>query len=239
MIPLVFKKGLTLSVLAFALVAAMPADARTPQGEARYALRDQSSRQVRGVAENGLRSMVFSMAQGLPADGRLPADFPIAVGSYAELRQVTLGIGFEVNTIDPAALLYARRDADLSRVTRGTGIWNFVVLSKGQPVALLEVGRQDGRWQVLGAGATRLARDVQAAAQGHARDGAFRFVRVYQATADLMEVRGPDNRAQYVPLAKTVDTLPLKSSGRVLSSSAELLPSLQGAVRANLAKSSR
>ena len=239
MIPHSIKQGLTLSVLAFALAASLPAGARTPQDEARYALRDQSSHQLRKVAENGLRGMVSSMAQGLPANGRLPADFPIAVGSYAELRQVTLGIGFEVNTIDPAALLYARRDADLSRVTRGTGVWNFVVLSKGQPVALLEVGQQDGRWQVLGAGATRLARDVHAAAQGHARNGDFRFVRVYQATADLMEVRGADNRSQYVPLAKTVDTLGLKSSGRALSSSAELLPSLQGAVRANLAKSPR
>lgn len=239
MIPHSFKQGLSWSLLAFALAAALPAGARTPQGDAQYPLRDQSSQRLRTVAESGLRSMVSSMAQGLPANGRLPADFPIAVGSYAELRQVTLGIGFEVNTIDPAALLYARRDADLSRVTRGTGLWNFVVLSKGQPVALLEVGQQDGRWQVLGAGATRLARDVQTAAQGHARNGDFRFVRVYQATADLMEVRGADNRAQYVPLAKTVQALRLPSSGRALSSSAELLPSLQGAVRANLARSPR
>lgn len=238
------KRGMIQAAMGAALVAAtaaaVPAMAQ-PARTVRYEMRDQSSRNVRAAAEAGLRSMIFEMGRGLPANGKLPADFPIAVSSYADLRQVTLGVGFEVNTIDPAALAYAGKSADLGAMTRGTGLWNFVVLSKGQPVALLEVGSANGRWQVLGAGASALARDVQAAAQGHARDGQFKFVRVYQATSDLMQVRGADGSARFVPLMAARETLGLakKAAGDTLPTGQNLLPALQGAVRANLSRNAR
>lgn len=229
--------GVAIAVAAF---AALPASAQSPRGE-RFEVRDQSSRGVRAAAEAGLRSMVFEMGRGLPANGKLPAGFPIAVSSYSELRQLTLGIGFEVNTIDPAALAYAGKTADLGAMTRGTGQWNFVVLSKGRPVALLEVGNVGGRWQVLGAGASALAADVQAAAQSNARGGRFKFVRVYQATSDLMQVSGADGSARYVPLMAARESLGLAKTaeGGPLPTGGELLPALQNAVRANLARAVR
>lgn len=98
------------------------------------------------------------------------------------------------------------------------------------------------RWQVLGAGATRLARDVQAAVQGHAGGGDFRIVRIRQARADLMEVRGADRVARYVPLARTGQVLGLQTkagAAYALPTGGDLLPSLQGAVRSNLAQPRR
>lgn len=227
---------------AFAVAAAIAAPAMAqPAKSARYEMRDQSNRNVRVAAEAGLRSMVFDMGRGLPANGKLPADFPIAVSSYAELRQVALGVGFEVNTIDPTALAYAGKSADLGAMSKGTGLWNFVLLSKGQPVGLLEVGNVGGRWQVLGAGASALARDVQAAAQGHARDGRFKFVRLYQATSDLMQVRGADGSTRFVPLMAARETLGLAkaAAGDSLPSGQALLPALQQAVRASLSRNAR
>lgn len=226
--------------LAAAVALALPVAAQPPAASGRIAPRDQSSRNLRVAAEAGLRRMTFDLAQGLPANGKLPADFPIAVSSYAELRQVTLGIGFEVDTVDPSSLLYARQTADIGRMARGTGVWKFVMLSKGQPVGLLEMNNVNGKWQAVGAGSARLAQDVNAAASA-STDGSFRFVRIYQATSDLMEVRGKDSVPRYVALPSAQRSLSLSNAKMAdgTLSSQELLPSLQAAVRANLAHANR
>lgn len=226
--------------LAAAMALALPAAAQPPKAGARIELRDQSSRTLRAAAEAGLRRMTFDLGQGLPANGKLPADFPIAVSSFAELRQVTLGVGFEVNTVDPTALLYAKQTADIARMAKGSGVWKFVILSKGQPVGLLEMNNVNGKWQAVGAGSSKLAQNVHAAA-ALSVDGSFRFVRIYQATSDLMEVRGRDSASRFVPLQSARQSLSLSSAKLAdgTLSSQDLLPSLQAAVRANLARAKR
>jgi len=226
--------------LAGMLAIALPAAAQSPTGPAHVKLHDQSSVGLRGAAEAGLREMVLQIGQNLTADGKLPAGFPIAVSSYADLRQVTLGAGFEVLTVDPVPLMYASRTADLGRMAKSTGVWKFEILSKGQPVGLLEMNRVNGRWQAVGAGSAKLARDVYAAA-GASPDGAFRFIRIYQATSDLMEVRGRGNASRFLPLPSAQRSLSLskvKLAQGALSSQ-DLLPSLQAAVRSNLERSKR
>ena len=232
------KKSLLAPAIAVGLAVAacaLPACAQTAAASPRTVLRDQAPIGLRAAAENGLQAMMRELTRGQSPHSRLPEDAPIAVASYGDLQKLSLGVGFEVNTIDPTALLYAGANADLGRLTRPTGLWKFVILSQGRPVGLLEMERVKGQWQAIGAGSARLAEDIVAAAP-KTGDGSFRFVRVYQARSDLLQVRGEDNRAHFVPMASARGALGLAdaTARRPTLSSQDLLPSLQTAVRAGL-----
>lgn len=219
----------------------LPAAAQAPTPVGKIVLRDQSNLSLRKAAETGLRQMMTTISRGQAPDAKPPQNFPIAVDRYGDLGKVSLGIGFEINTIDPAVLTKADRAADLGAMTRSTDIWNFVILSKGQPVGLLELDKVQGRWQAVGAGSAKLAAEVVAIAP-KTGDGSFRFVRIYQATSDLIEVRGNDKRSQYLPMRSAQRSLPiagLSTKTDATMSSEDLLPALQSAVRSNLQRGSR
>jgi hypothetical protein len=232
------KKSLLAPAIAAGLAMAAcapPACAQTAAASPKVTMRDQAPIGLRTAAESGLRTMMRELTRGQAPGTRLPEDAPIAVATYGELQKVSLGIGFEVNTIDPAALMYAGANADLGRLTRPTGLWKFVILSQGRPVGLLEMDRVQGQWQAIGAGSSRLAEDVMAAAP-KTGDGSFRFVRVYQARSDLLQVHGQDNRSRFVPMSSARGALALADTqaSRPTLTSQDLLPSLQTAVRAGL-----
>lgn len=239
------RTALLAPAIALALLAAAPLAASAQSADAgKIALRDQSTLGLRAAAELGLRTKMQDMARGHAAGERVPAGFPIAAATYGDLRALTLGAGFEIHTVDPAALMYAKGDADLSRIARGTNTWKFVVLSAGKPVGLLDMDRIDGRWQAVGAGGSALAADLVAAAPATG-DGSFRFVRIYQAASDLIEVRGAGQRARFVPMPSARRSLALpalaaKSAAASASlDSQDLLPALQAAVRGNLQRGQR
>lgn len=237
------KNTLLSPAIALGLVmaaSALSAAAQTPVAGGNVALRDQSSIGLRAAAEKGLSKMMFDLSQGQPANAEVSEDFPIATKTYGDLRKVSLGVGFEVNTIDPAALMYASKTAELGSLAHGTGVWKFVILSQGKPVGLLEMNNVQGSWQAVGAGSNKLAQDIVAAAP-KTGDGSFRFIRIYQATSDLMEVRGTGKSSQFVPMQSAQRSLPIASlsakSGTLTSQ--DLLPSLQSAVRGNLQRAAR
>lgn len=239
--------ALMLPALGLALAGsavAPPAAAQAPVSAGKVALRDQSNLSLRKAAEAGLRQMMTTISRGQAADAKPPQNFPIAVGRYGDLGKVSLGIGFEVNTIDPAVLTKADRTADLGAMTRSTDIWNFVILSNGQPVGLLELDKVQGRWQAVAAGAAKLAAEIVSIAP-KTGDGSFRFVRIYQATSDLIEVRGNGKRSQYLPMQSAQRSLPIAGlSAKTAAtagtlSSEDLLPALQSAVRSNLQRGTR
>lgn len=229
--------------LGLCAAAALPAAAQNI-GAGKVALRDQSSLGLRVAAEQGLRTMMREMSSGHAANAKLPDGFPIAAATYGDLRALSLGAGFEVNTVDPAALMYANGNADLSRFARSTDTWKFVILSAGKPVGLLDMNRIDGRWQAVGAGASTLAADLVAAAPATG-DGSFRFVRIYQATSDLIEVRSAGERSRFVPMPSARRSLALSADAKSAAgaeqalSSEDLLPALQAAVRGNLQRGQR
>lgn len=227
----------------------LPATAQTPTSVGTIpvgtvALRDQSSLSLRKVAETGLRRMMATISRGQAADAKPPQNFPIAVERYGDLGKVSLGIGFEVNTIDPAVLAKAGRTADLGAMTRSADIWNFIILFNGRPVGLLELDKVQGRWQAVGAGSAKLAAEIVAVAP-KTGDGSFRFVRIYQATSDLIEVRGNGQGSRYVPMRSAQRSLPIAglsaktADAAVAMSGEDLLPALQSAVRNNLQRRSR
>lgn len=192
---------------------------------------------LRLAAEAGLRSTINELTRDLKA-GHLPSDFPIEVNDLSELKQAKLGYAFEVHTIHPQTLLTGGRP--MEQMVTGTGIWNFVITIDNAPVALLEMEKSYGKWVVNGVGGAKLAQDVHAAAQNHSAKDAFRFVRVYQATADFMEVKDSEKKARYVPLIAARETLKMPlamgSATNTLSNGSDILTTLQNTVRANIAR---
>lgn len=189
---------------------------------------------LRSAAESGLRTLIHDLTKDLKSDS-LPDAFPFDVNDLSELKNAKLGLGFEIFSAHPQTLLAGGRPLD--QMLMGTGVWNFVVLADGHPVALLELEKVLGKWQVNGAGAAKLAQDVHAVSEQHAGKNAFRFVRIYQATADFMEVKDMEGRARYAPLIAARKSLRMgvASPDGLAETGSDVLPSLQNAVRSHLA----
>lgn len=189
---------------------------------------------LRTAATIGLRNLISEISKDLK-NGDLPEGFPFEVNDISELKNATLGLGFEIYSAHPQTLLAGGRPFDQMLI--GTGVWNFVVLVDKNPVALLELEKVNGKWQVNGAGAAKLAQDVYVSTQNHAGKDAFRFVRIYQATADFMEVKDMEGRARFAPLLAARQSLRNIQSSNTetpLPASQDVLPALQDAVRNHL-----
>ena len=149
---------------------------------------------VLNAAQNGLK--IFTALNGDSMD-----DCVFNVSSREELDHAVVGFGFRMYSVNPKFL----RDPGnrlLSRMVEPTPTWRFVVLSKTKPIGLITVNLVNGQWQAVGAGAAELAAEVNMVRKAWpARDGFdFRFVRVYQATADFIEVSHKQNMMGYVPM---------------------------------------
>lgn len=157
------------------------------------------------------------------------ADFPGLNG--ASLQQ-----GFQVYTVTPDALMSCNA---LGMVAIPTGQWRFVVVSGGQPLGLLTVAQVEGRWQAVsmgGAGlATEMNRVLKTWSMGNGYD--FRFVRIYQAMTDLVEItRVNDSRKGYVPLTSARASLGLQGefTPDVLLNDSEIIMPLRDVVAKNI-----
>ncbi|MDQ1354828.1 MAG: hypothetical protein QG657_5137 [Acidobacteriota bacterium] len=157
-------------------------------------------------------------------------DFPGLTG--ASLQE-----GFQVYTATPAALM---SNDDLGAIMIPTGQWRFVVTCGEQPMGLLTVAQVEGQWQAVslgGAGlATEMSRVLKTWDPGNGYN--FRFVRVYQAMTDLVEIsRANDSRKQgYVPLTSARASLGIRGefAPGVLLNDAEIILPLRDAVAKNI-----
>jgi hypothetical protein len=193
---------------------------------------------ARAAAEQGLAEFVQrKLSHGAEAfDGHLP----LAVADARELAGVRVGYGFEVHTLAPQDLADPR--AELARLVKPTGVWRFVVQSGARAVGLVTVGQVDGRWQAVSFGASGLAQEVDAvmAAFADARHANVRFIRVFQAQSDLIEVAGADGALRYAPLRSAREALAQALPGAgtadvlTLREGRELVEPLRAAVKKNL-----
>ncbi|MGY8624769.1 hypothetical protein [Chromobacterium violaceum] len=216
----------SLIILAVALgltvIASRPASAQPLPVS--YAIQEQG---IASAARQGLAE--FAKQNQAEYGARLPDGFPLALADGRELASLQLGRGFPVYTVDPQRLLAA--EADLSRLMTPTGSWRFVVLSGARPVGLVTVEKMDGRWQAISFGAAELARNVEAAQAGH---GQTRFLRVYQAQTDFLEVAPAGGKPRFAALMSARERLSLQQQPALLDG-ADLIEPLRAAVRAGLA----
>ena len=179
------------------------------------------------AAKRGLAQ--FAEHQQALRPGSAPPDFPLDVTDVGDLKQATVSGGFEVFTIDPKDLLTR---GDLPALAKPTGEWRFIIALHGKPIGLATVQQVNGRYETVAYGASVLAKDVEAAmaAHGNSNRSNLRFIRIYQARSDLLEV----DHAKFAPLHSARESLLLKKAGNQLVDGAELLDPLRAAVKANI-----
>lgn len=156
--------------------------------------------------------------------GTSSANFPIAGKVSADNAAVRHG--FQVYTVPPAALEIS---SDLTPIIAPTALWRFVVTAEGKPVSLVTVAQVQGNWTAVSMGGAQLAAEVNEvmeqwpAAKGYDH----RFVRVYQARADFIEISMNGKLIGFVPLTASRLAFGLEGpfdAGALLQSSEIVVP---------------
>lgn len=183
--------------------------------------------QAQAAAQRDLRQFVAQYA-------RAGAQGVLDVADARELAGVRVAYGFAVYTVDPAELLAGRRG--MRSLTAPTGQYRFIIMLGERPVGMATVEKVNGRFETVAYGAAVLARDVDASMRvhGNAERSNVRFVRVYQARSDMLEVSGGGG-LRYAPLHSARTSLNMaKTSADSLIEEADILQPLRSAVRANM-----
>jgi hypothetical protein len=182
----------------------------------------------------------FAAYQMRTRPGIAAADFPLDIGDMQDLKEAVIGYGFPVHTVDPKDIVAGR--ADLQAMAKPTGQWRFIISVRGKPVGLATVDQVNGRYETVAYGAATLAKDVEALTShhGNAARSNLRFIRVYQARSDFLEV-SDGSRTRYAPLHSARESLLLQARAlkagqgdSSLMEASEVLQPLRAAVKANL-----
>lgn len=183
-------------------VLALPAGSEPAMAAQRGAERSQAlAAAQRGLGDYQQRKQQYYA-------GLLPSHMALEVSDLQELSQAQIGQGFEVHAIDPRELAAGR--TSLGGMAAPSGAWRFLVQVGDRAVGLVTVQRVEGRWQAVSFGGAGLAKELEALRRVHGNaDGSnLRFIRIYQAQSDLLEVvSGSDGRARYATLRSARDAL--------------------------------
>lgn len=143
--------------------------------------------------------------------GTLPSEFPLEVNDVQDLKDAKIAYGFPVYSLPPQDVMNGR--GDLRSMAKATGEWRFVITLNDAPIGLATLRQNNGRWGVTSYGGAVLAKDVDAAiaVHGNSTRSNLRFIRVYQAMSDFLEVvSSTDTRARFAPLQSARQTLLLQ-----------------------------
>ncbi len=119
----------------------------------------------------------------------LPPGFPHEFSELNSIKHIKIGYGFEMFTVSPDSLA-ADQESTLQGMLRPTGVWRFVVNLRGQAAALLTVAQVQGNWAMVSIGGAGLAKEVNRVTAAWPEKNGYkaRFVRVFQAKSDFMEI---------------------------------------------------
>jgi hypothetical protein len=231
-----FKRSMlgALVALAFACQVSTPAMAQT--GPAAHARQMQGQAPlVAAAAQRDFSQFVQSNVQ--TRSGTLPGGFPLDVTDVQDLKNASLGHAYPVYTVDPQDVLGR---GDLRTLARPSGQWRIVILLDTRAIGLATVEQVNGRWEVSEYGAAALAGELEAAAavHGNAAHSNLRFVRIYQAQSDLLEVVSEsDAHVRFAPLQSARHMLQAqKANGKAggLLEQSELIDPLRASVKSNM-----
>jgi hypothetical protein len=228
-----------------ALVLAMATAAQAQSFNATAAARDYAlgniDRGAQAAAEQGLAEYVQRKQQQQGSEG----ESAIGVARPEDLSKARIAGGFEVHTITPGALVSSR--GDMRGMTQSTGSWRFFVKVGQKPVGLITVERVDGKWTAVSFGGSGLSQELSdlIAEHGAANAGNLRYIRVYQAQSDFLEVVSPtDLQTRYALLGSARDSLKAEieaatgvkaeKDGNRLREAYELMQPLRNVVQRNV-----
>jgi len=142
---------------------------------------------------------------------------------------VKLGNGFMIHTVNPLSLV-ENRDRTLSALVTPMDVWRFPVFKNDTPAGLLTVEKINGRWEAVSFGGADLSREIVSISEAwRETDGfQFRFIRLYQARSDFMEISSGTQVLGYAPLKSAKMALGLENAtltpNKLLFDSEILLP---------------
>lgn len=160
---------------------------------------------------------------------------PFPLAGKASLDNAVIGHGFRVYSVPPMALV---NSPGLRPIIAPLDVWRFVTAADGSPVSLITVAKVQGEWRAVSMGGARLAAEVhEAMEQWPAQKGySHRFVRIFQARADFIEITANGTLIGYIPLTASRLVFGLEGpfdAGALLRES-EVLTSLQGLIKERL-----
>jgi hypothetical protein len=225
----------SLGVLACATAAMAQAPQMLVQSEADFSVQaTRTPSPVRTAAMQALQG--FALHAGADS-GTLPQGFPFDVRDAGDMRNGSIGYGFQVFDADPTSLVGG---ASLDRSAHPTGIWRFAVILDGRPIGLMTMAQGASGWEAVSMGGAGLAKEVDAVVYAQASKAAaqLRYVRVPQATADFIEIGSADS-ARFVPLQAARESLRIAAGSKggddASLSDDQLQAQLRDAVSRNLA----
>ncbi|MCP4216910.1 MAG: hypothetical protein GY765_19825 [bacterium] len=189
--------------------------------------------------EEATKAAHHGMVRFLDQDG---ARFPAATVGITDGVKTAVRFGFQVHTVHPETLMN-NHESTLHAMVTPTGVWRFLVTADSQPAALVTVAKVDGKWAAVSIGGAGLAKEINAIADAWPAEKGFdiRFVRVFQAKTDLMEIRKGKDAMGFVPFHSARTALGIDSPANrpdLLMFESEIKESLVEAVRHNLPKDS-
>lgn len=234
-----FRRTLLAALLgAASLALAAPSVMAQPPAGQQLPAKRAAAEAMAAAQRDFAQFLTYQQSRG----GGAPIDFPLDISDLNDLTEATISYGFPVYTVDPVDLIKGR--GSMQSMAKATSQWRFVITLRNRPIGLATVERNDGRFETVAYGAGVLAKDVDALMgfHGNTDKSNLRFVRIYQARSDFLEVGGQDGRARFAPLHSARESLLLKQratkEGRgadELLDEAELLEPLRTAVKQNMA----
>jgi hypothetical protein len=231
------QKLLAALLSAAGLMLTVPAVSAAPTDFAQQAATRNATAQALSAARRDFAQFVAHQLQRQSA----PADFPLDVADLKDLKEATVSYGFAVQTIDPPELIAGR--GTMQAMARPANQWRFVIMLRQRAIGMATVEKNSGRFDTVAYGGAVLAKDVEAlaAVHGNADRSNLRFLRIYQARSDLLEVVGQDGRARYAPLHSARESLSLQQRSKDakggLLEEHEFTQTLRAAVKQNIAAS--
>lgn len=151
----------------------------------------------------------------------------------AELRK-----GFRMFTAAPVQLMNSQ---GFTPAITPMEVWRFVLVNENRPTALLTVALVNGQWTAVSVGGAGLAAEVHAVMQKYPAEKGYsmRFVRIFQARADFIEITLTGKVLGFVPLTASRRAFGLEGKfdpGALLHES-EILPQLKQRVDEGLRRS--
>lgn len=181
--------------------------------------------------------VVSVAAEGLPAF--LQAIPPGEITHFnfispRELEQATLGVPFQIHTIDPRDILKHDGHSPVADLVRPTDVWLVPVVVDDRFRTLLTVDRIDGVWRAVSIGASGLAEEWEALENTYPKQQGYEltFVRVYQAVSDFVLLDQPRHEDAMIPMRSASMVLGMPRGEALAPSS--VIEDLRETVRMNL-----
>lgn len=123
--------------------------------------------------------------------------------TQADADAATLGEGFQVFIVPTQSLLEEQSSVGLPQSAAPTKMWQFLVLSHGKAKAFITVDYTRNQWTPVAIGSTGLAQETAELLEQYPRSAGYhyRFLALYQADSDLIEMSRDEKVLGLVPLA--------------------------------------